>query len=154
MLSSRPGAIPVTEVPARFILPPEGLALETLERQIILAALQHAGGNVSKASRLLRIQRGKLRYRIERLGLGNELDAITETRRRQNPKPMDATPECPTLTNMMCARRSAACGTSPPDLRRRVRAKISRNDFPRWRFCSAPLTLFMCCRASMVHLVP
>jgi transcriptional regulator with PAS, ATPase and Fis domain len=96
--SFHPDEMPVQEVPIRFDLPDEGLALETLERQIILSALQRAGGNVSKASRLLHIQRGKLRYRIERLGLGNELVAIAtarqssskSTRRRKNPKPMDA----------------------------------------------------------------
>jgi DNA-binding NtrC family response regulator len=80
------GELPVREVPVRFDLPAEGMSLETLEREIILSALQHSGGNVSKASRLLRIQRGKLRYRIERLGLSNEVEAILDGRRSQHYK--------------------------------------------------------------------
>lgn len=78
-----PETLPVREVSVRFDLPAEGIALETLERQIIISALQHAGGNVSKASRLLHIQRGKLRYRIERLGLDDELTAMARTGRRK-----------------------------------------------------------------------
>lgn len=49
--------------------PPQGIALEALEKQIILAALEAANGNICRAARLLHIQRGKLRYRLERLGI-------------------------------------------------------------------------------------
>ena len=79
-----PGELPVREVPVRFDLPAEGMSLETLEREIILSALKHSGGNISKASRLLRIQRGKLRYRIERLGLSNEVEALLDNKRSQH----------------------------------------------------------------------
>ncbi len=82
--STIPGDLPVREVPVRFDLPAEGMSLETLEREIILSALKHSGGNISKASRLLRIQRGKLRYRIERLGLSNEVTALLDNRRSPN----------------------------------------------------------------------
>lgn len=54
---------------SRFEIPPEGIALEEIERNIILSALEQADGNISKASRLLRINRGKLRYRLERLNI-------------------------------------------------------------------------------------
>jgi len=50
-------------------MPPEGLALEEVERALILSALRRCEGNLSRAARLLHIQRGKLRYRVEKLGL-------------------------------------------------------------------------------------
>jgi transcriptional regulator with PAS, ATPase and Fis domain len=50
-------------------MPAEGIALEELERDIILSALRTANGNLSRAARLLKIKRGKLRYRLERLGI-------------------------------------------------------------------------------------
>lgn len=53
-----------------FEIPPEGIALEEVERKIILSALERADGNISRASRLLKINRGKLRYRLERLDIG------------------------------------------------------------------------------------
>ncbi len=53
----------------RFEIPPEGIALEEIERNIILSAIETANGNISKASRLLKINRGKLRYRLERLNI-------------------------------------------------------------------------------------
>jgi len=52
-----------------FEIPDEGIPLEEIERNIILSALEKADGNISKAARLLRINRGKFRYRLERLGL-------------------------------------------------------------------------------------
>jgi DNA-binding NtrC family response regulator len=42
---------------------------EGVERELIVQALQHTGGNVSKAARLIRMQRSSLRYRIDRLQL-------------------------------------------------------------------------------------
>ncbi len=42
---------------------------ENVERELIVQALQHTFGNVSKASRLLGMQRSSLRYRIDRFGL-------------------------------------------------------------------------------------
>lgn len=50
-------------------IPEEGIALEELERNIIFSALVKADHNISKAARLLKISRGKLRYRMERLGI-------------------------------------------------------------------------------------
>ncbi|MCG8604064.1 sigma 54-interacting transcriptional regulator [bacterium] len=82
-LAIEPEAAPVvTEVPTepsitiadlgQIQLPPEGIAFEELERTIILRALEQADGNVSKAARFLRLNRGKLRYRLERLGITSQ----------------------------------------------------------------------------------
>jgi two-component system, NtrC family, response regulator AtoC len=48
-------------------------SLEALERQHLVAALQHAGWNVTKAARVLEISRDTLRYRIEKHGLHPDL---------------------------------------------------------------------------------
>jgi DNA-binding NtrC family response regulator len=52
-----------------FKMPTKGIALEELERNIINSALEKASGNLSHAARLLKISRGKLRYRLEKLGI-------------------------------------------------------------------------------------
>ncbi|HWP03688.1 MAG TPA: sigma-54 dependent transcriptional regulator [Gemmatimonadaceae bacterium] len=51
-------------------LPAEGVDLEELERSLIAQALRAAGGNKSRAARLLRLTRDTLRYRLEKYGLG------------------------------------------------------------------------------------
>lgn len=51
----------------RFEIPDEGISLEEIEKDIILSAIAKAQGNLSKAARLLRMSRGKFRYRIDRL---------------------------------------------------------------------------------------
>jgi two-component system, NtrC family, response regulator HydG len=51
------------------VIPPEGLSLETLERELILQALERAGGNKSQAARLLGMTRRTLYSRMERHGL-------------------------------------------------------------------------------------
>ena len=56
-------------VPATFRLPPEGVDLETVERQLVIQALQRAGGNQTQAGHLLGINRDQVRYRIEKFGL-------------------------------------------------------------------------------------
>ena len=52
-----------------FRLPPEGVDLETVERQLLVQALQRAGGNQTQAGHLLGINRDQVRYRIEKFGL-------------------------------------------------------------------------------------
>ena len=52
---------------------------EKVERELIVQALRFTGGNVSKAARLIRMQRSSLRYRIDRLGLE---DYVQELARR------------------------------------------------------------------------
>ena len=45
-------------------LPPEGMSLDMIERKVIEATLVQTGGNVLKASQLLQISRGALRYKL------------------------------------------------------------------------------------------
>jgi transcriptional regulator with GAF, ATPase, and Fis domain len=59
-------------VPATFRLPPEGVDLETVERQLVVQALQRAGGNQTQAGHLLGINRDQVRYRIEKFGLAKQ----------------------------------------------------------------------------------
>ncbi len=56
-------------VPATiFLLPPEGLVLEELERDLVRQALERAKGNRSQAARFLGLNRDQIRYRIEKFG--------------------------------------------------------------------------------------
>ncbi len=50
-------------------IPPEGLSLEVLERELILKALARAAGNKSQAARLLGLTRRTLYSRMDRHGL-------------------------------------------------------------------------------------
>ncbi len=52
-----------------FRLPPDGISLEELERDLIRQALELAGGNRSQAARLLRIPRHVFIYRMEKYGI-------------------------------------------------------------------------------------
>jgi DNA-binding NtrC family response regulator len=54
---------------ATFRLPPDGVSLEAVERQLVLQALERAGGNQTRAGFLLGINRDQVRYRIEKFGL-------------------------------------------------------------------------------------
>jgi len=55
--------------PTQFKLPAEGVNLEEVERQLLLQALERAGGNQTQAAQLLGINRDQVRYRIEKFGL-------------------------------------------------------------------------------------
>lgn len=50
-------------------VPAEGITLEAVERRLILSALERAGGNKSKAARLLGLSRDTLRYRLEKFNV-------------------------------------------------------------------------------------
>jgi transcriptional regulator with PAS, ATPase and Fis domain len=52
-----------------LILPEEGLAFESIEKDILQQALDRTGGNQSKAARLLEMSRDTFRYRLEKHGL-------------------------------------------------------------------------------------
>jgi DNA-binding NtrC family response regulator len=54
---------------APFRLPPEGVNLEAVERQLPVQALERAGGNQAQAGCLLGINRDQVRYRIEKFGI-------------------------------------------------------------------------------------
>jgi len=63
-------------VTATFRLPPEGVNLEEVERQLVVQALERCGGNQTHAGHLLGINRDQVRYRIEKFGLSkSELSA-------------------------------------------------------------------------------
>ncbi|MBI2829201.1 MAG: sigma-54-dependent Fis family transcriptional regulator [Acidobacteria bacterium] len=70
-----------TVVTAQFRLPPNGVVLEEIERQLVVQALERAGGNQTHAGQLLGINRDQVRYRIEKFGLGRPLaERPSETR--------------------------------------------------------------------------
>jgi DNA-binding NtrC family response regulator len=58
-----------TVSPVEFVLPPEGVKLEEVERQLLVQALERAAGNQTQAAQLLGINRDQVRYRIEKFGL-------------------------------------------------------------------------------------
>jgi len=63
MLSARPAS-------SGFELPPNGVSLDELERDLVAQALTRAGGNQTRAAALLGLNRDQIRYRIEKYGLG------------------------------------------------------------------------------------
>jgi len=52
-----------------FRLPPAGIALEDVERQLLTQALDRCRGNLTRAGALLGINRDQVRYRMEKFGL-------------------------------------------------------------------------------------
>ena len=58
-----------TVSPTQFRLPPEGVNLDEVERQLLMQALERASGNQTQAAHLLGINRDQVRYRIEKFGL-------------------------------------------------------------------------------------
>jgi DNA-binding NtrC family response regulator len=62
LLFSQAGASP-------FILPPQGVSLELVERDLMRQALEMSKGNQMQAAKLLRISRDVLRYRMKKFGL-------------------------------------------------------------------------------------
>jgi DNA-binding NtrC family response regulator len=64
--------------PSQFRLPPGGLKLEEVERQLVVQALERARGNQTRAGQLLGINRDQVRYRIEKFGLARPAAAKTK----------------------------------------------------------------------------
>ncbi|MFI5181462.1 MAG: sigma-54-dependent transcriptional regulator [Thermoanaerobaculia bacterium] len=52
-----------------FRLPPAGVDLEELERDLVVQALRRTSGNQTQAARLLHLNRDQIRYRVEKFGL-------------------------------------------------------------------------------------
>ena len=52
-----------------FHLPPEGIVLEDLERDLVRQALDQTRGNQTRAAALLDISRDQIRYRMEKFGM-------------------------------------------------------------------------------------
>ena len=63
-------------------IPPEGLSLEVLERELIVRALERARGNKSQAARLLGLTRRTLYSRMERHGCSDLRGARTRAKAR------------------------------------------------------------------------
>jgi DNA-binding NtrC family response regulator len=62
-------ALPGAHRPEAMDLPPSGVNLERLERDLVIQALQRTGGNQTRAATLLGLNRDQVRYRIEKFGL-------------------------------------------------------------------------------------
>lgn len=60
---------PAKEEKAPFNIPPEGLSLKNVEKDLITKALQMVNGNQTRAARLLGISRDALRYKMQKFGL-------------------------------------------------------------------------------------
>ena len=60
------GPLPLSDT-GKIRFPGEGSSLEELEKDFIVQALKKAGGNQSRAAKLLKISRDTLRYRIKKL---------------------------------------------------------------------------------------
>ena len=52
-----------------FQLPADGISIEEVEKSLVLQALERAGGNQSRAARLLGLTRDQVRYRMKQYGL-------------------------------------------------------------------------------------
>jgi DNA-binding NtrC family response regulator len=52
-----------------FVLPPDGIKLDELERSLVTQALERARGNRTRAAALLGLSRDQIRYRVEKFGL-------------------------------------------------------------------------------------
>jgi len=50
-------------------IPPEGLSLKNVEKDLVIKALQMVNGNQTRAARLLGISRDALRYKMQKFGL-------------------------------------------------------------------------------------
>lgn len=62
----------------RLDLPPSGISLEAVEKELILRALEKFGGNQTRAAQYLDISRKTLIYRMEKFGLRKETDGSGE----------------------------------------------------------------------------
>jgi len=67
-ISNQFGRLPLDGT-QQFTIPPGGISLEDVERQLITSALKQAGNNKSKAARLIGLTRDTLRYRLEKYDL-------------------------------------------------------------------------------------
>ena len=62
--------------PAVFRLPPGGVDLRELERDLVVQALQRAHGNQTQAAKLLGLNRDQIRYRIAKYELDREMVGV------------------------------------------------------------------------------
>ncbi len=62
--------LPQTPVAEQFRLPAGGVKFEELERELVIQALERAGGNQTRAAALLGMNRDQIRYRVEKFKIG------------------------------------------------------------------------------------
>ncbi|GJQ24472.1 hypothetical protein BIY37_04270 [Candidatus Brocadia sapporoensis] len=60
-----------TDKMVSFNLPPNGLSLDALEKELVTQALEKSKNNKTKAAKLLGLTRGTFRYRLQKYGLTN-----------------------------------------------------------------------------------
>jgi two-component system response regulator AtoC len=73
-----------------FRLPPEGVNLEDVERQLVVQALERSSWNQTHAGQLLRINRDQVRYRIEKFRLRHLHEARNPTTAAHERLPVSA----------------------------------------------------------------
>jgi DNA-binding NtrC family response regulator len=56
-----------SDAPVQFVLPAEGISLDEAELSFVRQAIEHSGGNQTRAAELLGISRDQLRYRLKKL---------------------------------------------------------------------------------------
>jgi len=61
--------LPKEEITDHFRLPHDGIDFEELERDLVIQALERAGGNQTRAASLLGMNRDQIRYRVEKFQL-------------------------------------------------------------------------------------
>ncbi|MCV4691265.1 helix-turn-helix domain-containing protein, partial [Escherichia coli] len=59
----------------QFILPPEGVNFEDVERSLIMQAMERTDHNITKAAKLLGLTFRTLQYRLEKFGIKKDEDA-------------------------------------------------------------------------------
>ena len=59
-----------------FILPEEGISLEAIEKDLLLQALEKTRWNITKAGKLLGLNRDQVRYRMEKYSLSKKPKAM------------------------------------------------------------------------------
>jgi DNA-binding NtrC family response regulator len=62
--------LPQNPVAEQFRLPAGGVKFEELERELVIQALERAGGNQTRAAALLGMNRDQIRYRVEKFKIG------------------------------------------------------------------------------------
>ena len=66
LISPRQSSLTIgADLPAQFVLPAEGIALDEAELSFVRQAIQRSGGNQTRAAELLGTSRDQLRYRLK-----------------------------------------------------------------------------------------
>lgn len=62
-----------------FILPPQGINFEEVERGLIMQAMERTDNNITKSAKLLGLTFRTLQYRLEKFGIKRETDGTEES---------------------------------------------------------------------------